>query len=71
MEPYFEIGTVVYLRSGSPMMTVVGPSEKRFDELSYYEYKVYPCEWENDEGEKVREYFRPHALTETRPELKS
>lgn len=56
-----QIGDVVWLRSGSPAMTVDG-----FHQTSK---NFYRCFWFNEEACAVSEYFNQLSLTKTKTEL--
>ncbi|SKC18221.1 DUF2158 domain-containing protein [Dyadobacter psychrophilus] len=57
-----QIGDVVWLKSGSPSMTVDG-----FHQTSK---NFYRCFWFNEEGNAVSEYFNQLSLTTIENELK-
>jgi uncharacterized protein YodC (DUF2158 family) len=54
-------GDVVWLKSGSPSMTIDG-----FHQTSK---NFYRCFWFNEEGNAVSEYFNQLSLTKTKNEL--
>jgi len=54
-------GDVVWLKSGSPAMTVDG-----FHQTSK---NFYRCFWFNEEGNAVSEYFNQLSVTKTKNEL--
>lgn len=57
-----QIGDVVYLKSGSPAMTVDG--------LHQTSKNFYRCFWFNEDGNAVSEYFNQLSLTTAKTELK-